>query len=109
MSRCAWPSTFAHLTWFCFVGWGFSVTRQASNGAKVPGFQRFWLLAAMGGCPIRTKAAAAAAVGAEGEVQWHLRVKVNLGNPIGSMYGTVWYISPRLCHTNQSTIHVGIL
>eukprot|EP00434_Breviolum_minutum_P020418 symbB.v1.2.018006.t1/scaffold1420.1/size119762/4 len=37
-----------------------------AQGAKVPGFQRFWLLAAMGGCPIRTKAAAAAAVGAEG-------------------------------------------
>ena len=67
----------------------------------MPGFQRFWLLAAMGGCPIRTKAAAAAAVGAEGEVQctsstWPgggYRVKVNLANPIGSMY--VWYISPR--------------
>ena len=59
----------------------------------MPGFQRFWLLAAMGGCPIRTKAAAAAAVGAEGEVQWHLGVKVNLANLIGSMY--VWYISPR--------------
>ena len=42
---------------------------EQAQGAKVPGFQRFWLLAAMGGCPIRTKAAAAAAVGAEGEVQ----------------------------------------
>ena len=37
-----------------------------AQGAQVPGFQRFWLLAAMGGCPVRTKAAAAAAVGAEG-------------------------------------------
>ena len=47
-----------------------------AQGAQVPGFQRFWLLAAMGGCPVRTKAAAAAAVGAEGVCVGGVKVKL---------------------------------
>jgi len=39
-----------------------------------PLFRHFWLLAVMGGCPISTKASAAAAIGAEGGMGQVLRV-----------------------------------
>lgn len=52
-----------------------SKTRQRPMNGRGPGgphaqaaplFRHFWLLAVMGGCPISTKASAAAAIGAEG-------------------------------------------